>query len=75
MIELSKEAKADIINSIKQFFLQERDEKLSDFKANIILEFILADIAPRIYNQGIQDACRFMSEKVEDMYGLEKRNR
>lgn len=74
-IELSKELRQDLLGSIKEFFLKERDEELSDFQASLLLDFILAELAPPIYNQAIEDAHRFMAAKIEDLYGLEKRPR
>lgn len=74
-IELTKEVKEEQIKNIKEFFLSERDEAISDFQAETLLQFILREIGPQIYNQAIADAYALMSDKVEDLYELEKRNR
>ncbi|MDT8902006.1 DUF2164 domain-containing protein [Anaeroselena agilis] len=74
-IELSKETKQDLINSIKEFFARERDEELSDFKAAAVLDFILEAAGPPIYNQALADAHALMSDRLDDLYGLEKRPR
>jgi uncharacterized protein (DUF2164 family) len=74
-IELKKETKQDIVNSIKQFFVNEQDEEISYFQASLLLDFILAEIGPHIYNQAIADAYSLMSDKLEDLYGLEKKAR
>lgn len=74
-IELSKEVKQEQITSIKQFFLNERGEEISDFQASVVLDFVLHEIGPHVYNQAIADARAFMSDKIEDLYGLEKRPR
>ncbi len=74
-IELSKEVKQDLIKSIKHFFLSEKDEDISDFQASTVLDFVLSNVGPYIYNQAIADAYTLMSEKIEDLYGLEKRSR
>ncbi|MBP2667168.1 MAG: hypothetical protein H6Q76_2148 [Firmicutes bacterium] len=71
-IELGNELKQDAIGSIKRFFQQERDEELSDFQAATILEFILAELAPPIYNQALADAHTLMSKQIEELYGLQK---
>jgi len=71
--EFSKEHKEDAMRSIKEFFLKERDEELSDFRANIFLDFIIHQIGPCIYNQAIADAYALMATKVDELYGLEKR--
>ncbi len=74
-IELSKEIRQDLINSIKEFFAKERDEELSDFKAAAVLDFILETVGPHIYNQAVADAHALMSDRLDDLYGLEKRPR
>lgn len=74
-IEFSKEVKQDQITNIKQFFLTERDEEISDYQASVALEFFLREIGPHVYNQAIADAYALMSDKLEDLYGLEKRPR
>ena len=74
-IELSKEVKQDLVNSVKEFFARERDEDLSDFQAATVLEFILETVGPYIYNQAVADAHALMTDRLEDLYGLEKRPR
>ena len=71
-IELGNELKQDAIGGIKRFFQQERDEELSDFQAATILEFILAEVGPHIYNQALADAHTLMNKQVEELYGLQK---
>lgn len=71
-IELSDVLKKDAVEGIKQFFLQQRDEELSDFQATAVLEFILADIGPYIYNQALEDAHTLMGNQIEELYGLQK---
>lgn len=72
-IILSAEKKQELLRSIKEFFLKERDEEISDFKASIFLSFIINKAGAVIYNQAIADAQRFMSEKSEELFSLEKR--
>ncbi|HWQ60663.1 MAG TPA: DUF2164 domain-containing protein [Negativicutes bacterium] len=74
-IELSKEIKQDLIDSIKEFFARDRDEELSDFQAATVLEFVLDTVGPHIYNQAVADAHALMSDRLDDLYGLEKRPR
>ena len=71
-IELGNDLKQDAIGAIKRFFQQERDEELSDFQAATILEFILAEVGPHIYNQALADAHTLMSKEIEELYGLQK---
>lgn len=72
-IKLSQDAKTDIIRSIQNFFLSERDEKISEFQASIFLDFILNGVGVYIYNQAISDAHELMTPKLEEIFSLEKR--
>jgi len=73
--EFSEDVKMVLINSIQEFFLNERAEEISSFQASIILDFMLTSIGPIIYNQAIADAYALMNDRIEDLYGLEKRPR
>lgn len=74
-IVLRKEFEEEILKQIKFFFLTDRDEEISDFKASLYLDFILKEIGPYIYNQAVDDAYQLMLKKLEDLYGLEKHAR
>ena len=50
----NKEQHQQIIQSIQDFFLEERDEELSEFAAERVLDFIKESIAVHFYNVGIQ---------------------
>lgn len=51
-----KEQHQQIIHSIQDFFLEERDEELSGFAAERVFDFVKESIAVHFYNVGIQDA-------------------
>ena len=69
-IKLSKEKRADMISSIKTYFLNQRDEELGDLASGFILDFIIEELAPEFYNQGVSDSHKFMSERVEDLLSI-----
>lgn len=71
-ITLSKEKKQEMVNSIKEYFYSEREEEMGDLAASMLLNFIIDELAPEFYNQGITDAYKYMNDKVEDMLGLQK---
>lgn len=71
-IALSEERKQVVLEEIKLFFLSERDEEISDFKAEAYLAFILERVGVYLYNQGISDARDFMTEKADELFALEK---
>ncbi|MEA4900482.1 DUF2164 domain-containing protein [Desulfitobacterium sp.] len=71
-IELNKEAREDMILAIKTYFLKERDEDLGDLAASFILDFFMEKLAPHAYNQGVYDSYKYMSERTEDLLGIQK---
>lgn len=71
-IQLTKEQQQTAVEDIKNYFLMEKDEEVTDLAATLLLDFILKNIGPHIYNQAIKDAHYFMSEKLDDLFGLEK---
>lgn len=71
-IKLSKEKREAMISTIKQYFYNERDEDLGDLAAAMILDFFIDELAVEFYNQGVQDAYRYMSDRVEDILGIQK---
>jgi len=70
-IDIKDERKKAMISQIKKYFMEERDEDLGDLGAQLILDFFIEKIAPDFYNQGLEDANLYISDKLEDMYGLQ----
>lgn len=70
--ELSKEKKDKMIDAIQSYFLNERDIELGDLAAALILDFFTEKLAPEFYNLGVEAAHQYMSEKVEDLLGIQK---
>jgi len=71
-IKLSKEKKAKMISSIKKYFKEERDEDLGDLASSMILDFFIKDIAAEFYNQGVCDSYKYMSDRVEELFEIQK---
>jgi len=74
-IELNKEIRADLVENLKNYFLNERDEELNNLGAELLLDFIVKDIGPYIYNKAVEDSYDYMNERIEDLLGLLKRLR
>ncbi|MEH7453254.1 DUF2164 family protein [Gottfriedia acidiceleris] len=58
------------MNQLQTYFLQERDEELSELSSMLLLDFISQKLGPMFYNKGVEDSQKFMSERVEDLYAL-----
>lgn len=69
---IKKEKKDEMINLIKHYFLNERQEELGDLAAVLLLDFITEHLAAEFYNQGVYDAYQFMNERNEDLLSILK---
>jgi uncharacterized protein (DUF2164 family) len=74
-IQLNDVQRNDMLQSLKTYFEQEKDEQLGDLAAGLLLDFILEELAPIFYNAGIEASYQFMNEKIEDLFGIQVRER
>ena len=68
-LELSKEARADAIASIQQYFERNLPEPIGELPAGLLLNFFLEEIGPAIYNKAIADAQARLAVRVADLAG------
>ena len=68
-IELSKQGRADAIASLKRYFEENMPEPLGDLPAGLLLNFILEEIGPAVYNRGVADAQERLQQRVQDLTG------
>ncbi len=71
-IKLTKEKRDDMVSAIKSYFLKEREEEIGDLAAGLLLDFIIEELAPEFYNQGVYDSQKFMEDKIEDLLSIQK---
>ena len=69
-IKLSPEKTHKLQASIKRYAAENLDEELGDLKAGLLLDFVLKEIAPTIYNQAIADAQTYFQARVSDLEGV-----
>ncbi|MCK4571123.1 DUF2164 domain-containing protein [Candidatus Bipolaricaulota bacterium] len=66
-IEFSIDTRKQLIASIKQYFIEELDQGIGDLKASLVLNFILKEIGPAIYNSAVSDVQARMQEIVSEI--------
>lgn len=66
-LKLSKEQQELMISDIQDFFSQERDEELTDFAAERVLDFMKESLAPHFYNSAIQDAKQVLEQQFSSL--------
>jgi len=56
-----------LVESLQVYFRDERDEEIGELRASLLLEFILAEIGPSVYNQALRDAQAHLGRIVDDL--------
>lgn len=68
-IEISKQARAEAIASIRRYFEENLTEPIGELPAGLLLNYFLEEIGPVIYNQAISDAQARIQQRVGDLSG------
>lgn len=66
-ITLSDDARAEAMASIQRFFDAELDQDIGNLQSALVLDFVLAEIAPSAYNQGVRAAQTRLRDVVTDL--------
>lgn len=68
-IELDAERRDRLVGAVKRFVGERFDRELSDFQADQLIDFFVAELGPPVYNQAIRDARGYLQEKLDDLDG------
>ncbi len=68
-IHLSEERRRVLVAALKAHAEDSWDEPLSEFRAEGLLDLVLRELGPAVYNQGVRDACAAMQQKLGDLEG------
>jgi uncharacterized protein (DUF2164 family) len=66
-ITLPREAVNRLTPSMKRFFDEQLDVEISDMKAAGVLDYVLKEIGPLVYNQAIRDAHDYFADRLGDL--------
>jgi uncharacterized protein (DUF2164 family) len=69
-IKLSDDATKQLRASIKRYFAEHLDQDIGDLKSDLLLDYVLREIGPSIYNQAIADAQAYFQGRVVDLEGV-----
>ena len=69
-ITLTPEARKRALASITQYVSENLDQELGDLQSGFLLDFVLKEIGPTIYNRAIQDAQTYLQDRVADLEGV-----
>lgn len=66
-ITISDQAKKQALVSLKRYVAENFEQDIGDLKADLLLDYVLREIGPTIYNQAITDAKAFFQERTADL--------
>ena len=66
-IELTKEAKQTALESLQKYFAENMDKPLGNLAGGALLNFILEEIGPSLYNKGVADAQERMQARIGEL--------
>jgi uncharacterized protein (DUF2164 family) len=66
-IVLTPETKKQAIASIRRYFAESWDLDVGDLKADLLLDYVLREIGPTIYNRAVADAQVYLRDRVADL--------
>ena len=75
-IKFNKDEKAVLVQKLQLYFSEELDQKIGQFDAEFLIDFIGDEMGAYFYNRGVQDAQQALSRKIDEisdaLYDLEK---
>jgi uncharacterized protein (DUF2164 family) len=69
-ITLSPDASRRLQASIKRYFAENLEQEIGDLKASLLLDYVVKEVGPTIYNQAIADAQSYFQARVSDLEGV-----
>lgn len=67
MIELDPDTHRRLIASLKRYADEHLEVDMGDLKARLLLDYFLAEIGPSVYNQALEDARAYLTDRLADM--------
>jgi uncharacterized protein (DUF2164 family) len=66
-IELPKEARQEAVASIERYFRENLEERIGNIAAAALLNFMLEEIGPSIYNRAVADVQERLQQRVAEL--------
>lgn len=75
-LKLPREDKQALVEKVQQYFELERSETIGSIAAEQLLDMMINELGPHVYNQAIQDARKTVVERMQsiedELYALEQ---
>ena len=69
-IALPEDARQQAVAALQEYVRDNLDDEIGDLKAGLLLDFILSELGPSVYNQGPADARAFFEERSNDLAAI-----
>ena len=66
-IEIAKEKRKELITSIQRYFEENMEEKLGNLTADALLDFLLEELGPIVYNKAVADVQKRLQTRVMEV--------
>jgi uncharacterized protein (DUF2164 family) len=66
-ISLTDDDRKQALTSLRRFCDQELEAELSDIQLHALLDFVLKEIGPSVYNGAVADAQAFLRDRLADL--------
>ncbi|OZQ70172.1 hypothetical protein CA600_01750 [Paenibacillus sp. VTT E-133280] len=75
-IKIQREHKLQVTSSIQDYFETELSSEIGQLASENLLDFMLKELSPHIFNQALADARKVIEQKMisieEELYALEQ---
>jgi uncharacterized protein (DUF2164 family) len=68
-LALSEDRRTTLGAHLQRLFAEEFGETLSDFQAGIVIDLMLKELGPAVYNQAVADVRAHLQGKLDDLEG------
>lgn len=66
-IEITKEKRKEVIASIQRYFEENKEEKIGNIAAGALLDFLLEELGPIVYNKAVSDVQERLQSRVMEV--------
>lgn len=66
-IELNKDVRAEAIRSLERYFQEHLDERIGNIAAGALLDYVVEEIGPVIYNQAVAEVQERLQARVAEL--------
>ena len=68
-IKLPDDIKRDAVTAIKTYVDQELELQIGNLQSEFLLDFVIKQVGPAIYNRAVRDAQTYLQDKLIDLDG------